>query len=370
MEFAEIPVIDFSPFLEANQEQVARQVDEALCKHGFLYLTNHGISKEKIEEAFQWSRKFYTLPLSERLKLVAPNPTTSYGYTALNTEIVRGRPCMKESFEFGNPDFLNRPSMWPSEELLPGFKEGLMAFYEDCSRLTRRLLDCLSLALHLPPDYALINYHIRSLFSMDLIRYPAVPVQALRSGSQVRLPAHSDPNALTILFQEDIPKSGNEGDGIIGSGLEIAVVGSSERGTSESYEKTGTWRAVAPKPGTVIVNVGYLLKRWTNSRWKSAVHRVGEPVKLSASIAEKSQPGGEKQGQKTIEEDEKDAEIEAEMAPERYSIPFFSAPDPETVIEALPGTWGEEKPKKWGPLPVADYWAKKRRDIKLDQHQD
>lgn len=52
-----IPVIDFDPFLYGTSQdrlKVARQVDDAFCKHGFLYLANHGIPQEKVDEAFQW----------------------------------------------------------------------------------------------------------------------------------------------------------------------------------------------------------------------------------------------------------------------------------------------------------------------------
>ncbi len=50
---------------------------------------------------------------------------------------------------------------------------------------------------------------------------------------------------------------------------------------------------------------------------------------------------------------------------ERFSIPFFSLPDPETVVEALPGTWSAERPKKWGSLKVQEYLRKKRMEINL-----
>ena len=60
----EIPVIDFNPFLYGSSQdhvKVARQVDEAFSKHGFLYLANHGIPQEMVDEAFQWVSLMFPL---------------------------------------------------------------------------------------------------------------------------------------------------------------------------------------------------------------------------------------------------------------------------------------------------------------------
>lgn len=35
--------------------------------------------------------------------------------------------CMKENFDFGNPEDHERHNSWPTEELLPGFRH----FFED-----------------------------------------------------------------------------------------------------------------------------------------------------------------------------------------------------------------------------------------------
>ena len=134
--------------------------------------------------------------------------------------------------------------------------------------------------------------------------------------------AHSHPRALR--FRQDAV-----------GGLEIADPGSANTETSIGFEKEGRFRRVTPKPGTVVVNVGYLLMRWSNGRWKNTVHRVVEP------------PFADEGGN--------------EMAPARYSIPFFASPDPATVVEALPGCWSEEVPRRWKAISAGDYIKRKRR---------
>ncbi len=36
----------------------------------------------------------------------------------------------------------------------------------------------------------------------------------------------------------------------------------------------GRWAAMPPVPGTCVVNIGDLLERWSNRRYRSTVHRV------------------------------------------------------------------------------------------------
>lgn len=209
---------------------------------------------------------------------------------------------------------------------------------QSCTALAYRFLSCLSLALELPPSCLLEKYHKQSSFTLDLIRYPSIGSEALRAEAQARLSAHSDFGTVTLLFQED--GSDIEAPG----GLEAAVIGSSKEGTSASYDATGTWFDVAPIRGTVLVNVGYCLKRWTNSRWKSLVHRVGVPPKLRWAS-------------------EKDGAEHDVTLPERFSMPFFVLPDQDTLIEALPGMWSMKNPRKWPPLDLKEYVRKKRDDL-------
>lgn len=235
---------------------------------------------------------------------------------------MRKHICIKESFDSGNPDEDAQPNLWPSEEVLPGFRDYMEMFFQECSMLVHQLLDALSTALNLPPADSLAQYHGASLFTMSLLHYPALPAEDLRSGTHTRIPAHSDFGTLTLLFQDDV------------GGLEIAEPGSASTETSAGFEKEGRFRKVKPMPGTVVVNVGYLLMRWSNGRWRNTVHRVVEPPELES--------GGDG------------------MTPARYSIPFFAAPDPATVVEALPGCWSEGLPKRWKAISAGDYIRRKK----------
>lgn len=326
-----IPLIDFGLFLHGStneRDQVAQAIDAAFRSVGFLYLTNYGIAADKVNECFRQSKLFFALSKSEKNSIQRPTDRSLYrGYVGVGREKVRERICVKEAFDTGNPDEYEQPNLWPSEELLPGFQGLMDTFFRDCEMLVQQLLDALSMALRLSPADSLRRFHMKSLFNLSLLHYPALPRKDLVSGTQTRIPAHSDFGTLTILFQDEI------------GGLEIAEPGSANTDTSAGFEKEGRFRRVEPMPGTVVVNVGYLLMRWSNGRWKNTVHRVVEPPKL------------------------KDDEDEEGVTPARYSVPFFASPDPEAVVEALPGCWSEEVPKRWKAINAGEYLKRKREGV-------
>jgi isopenicillin N synthase-like dioxygenase len=95
--------------------------------------------------------------------------------------------------------------------------------------------------------------------------------------------------------------------------------------------------------GTIIVNVGYLPIRWSNGRWKNAVHRVSEPPRWKEQGL---------QGSKINDILRRDGGG-IETIPERYSIAYFSALDPATVVEPLSCCCRDQAPKK--PINDGEY---------------
>ena len=178
------------------------------------------------------------------------------------------------------------------------------SFFDDCNALIHHILRALALALSLPSAEQLSATHAQSLFQLRLLHYPPVAASALDSGRAARIAAHSDFGTLTLLFQDAV------------GGLQI-----------EDPQHRGSFNHVDSVPGTVMVNVGDLMERWSNGRWRSTVHRVVAP------------PGDGGEG----------------VCPSRYSVPFFATADPETVIEALPGCWGEGNPKRFEGITAWGY---------------
>jgi isopenicillin N synthase-like dioxygenase len=251
--------------------------------------------------------------------MLAPHPpggSHHRGYSALGVEKVsqheydnnelrklRDIPDFKESYESGNIDDDLQPNIWLPEDKLPGFRIFMERYFTVCANLIHRILDSLSIALSVP-NPGLSPTHSKSLFQLRLLHYPAIKSEELSLNKRSRINAHSDFGTLTLLFQDSV------------GGLEV-----------EDPREEGTFRAAQPIEDTVLVNVGDLLARWSNDRWRSTVHRVGLP---------RREGGG--------------------VVPDRYSIPVFATADMDTVIDALPGCWdGLNNEKKYEPVTAWGY---------------
>lgn len=268
------------------------------------------------------SKKFFNLPLET--KLLAPHPpggSHHRGYSAPGVEKVsqhtyeadelsklREIPDYKESFESGNVYDKAQPNIWLPDDKLPGFRPFMESYFTICTSLIHHILSALSLALSVPSP-GLSPTHASSLFQLRLLHYPAIRAAELAQNKRARINAHSDFGTLTLLFQDAV------------GGLEI-----------EDPQRPGSFRPVEPVPDAVLVNVGDLLERWSNDRWRSTVHRVGLPRAYQSKEGE-----------------------ECGVVPDRYSIPVFATADMETVVEALPGCWGESVPKKYESVTAWEY---------------
>ena len=82
---------------------------------------------------------------------------------------------------------------------------------------------------------------------------------------------------------------------------------------------SGEWLAPPLIPGTFLVNLGNVMKRWSNDRFLSTPARV-----LNDS------------------------------GTDRYSIAFFYSPTPAAVIECLPSCTGPDDPPRYPPAVYGD----------------
>ena len=82
----------------------------------------------------------------------------------------------------------------------------------------------------------------------------------------------------------------------------------------------GNWAPVSAPPAVVIVQLGDMLARWTNDRYRSTPHRV---VGSSGS--------------------------------DRFSIPFFVNPDPRTVVSTIGSCVTSERPERYEPVTAGEF---------------
>jgi len=315
-----IAVVDFEPFTNGSDKQ---RVGEAVVKSfedtGFVYLVNHGLDKDKVDRMFQWSKEFFAQPTE--VKQLAPHPpsgTHHRGWSAPGVEKVvqhlydtdeiassraKALDC-KESFECGREDDPNMPNIWLPEGVLPGFNDACLDFYWTCRELELQILRALALGFRLPEDY-FVQYHRAADNQLRLLHYPSIPVASLERDEIVRIGAHSDFGSITLLLQDDV------------GGLEI-----------EDPHKPGVFQRALPIEGSLIVNAGDFLQRWSNDTIRSTIHRVRAPP---------------------------NATTEDGMTPERYSIPYFCSADFSATVDCIPGTYSESRPKKYEPISAMSY---------------
>ncbi len=81
-----IPVVDFAGWTSnaplEQKKAIAQKLIKACQTVGFVYITNHHLSSERLSQAFEWSKKLFDLKLEQ--KMLAPHPsgfTVHRGYS-------------------------------------------------------------------------------------------------------------------------------------------------------------------------------------------------------------------------------------------------------------------------------------------------
>ncbi|KAL3477309.1 hypothetical protein BJX99DRAFT_246271 [Aspergillus californicus] len=302
----DIPVLDFSDFCEgsqAQQDDFCRRLYASLSSFGFVKLRNHTIPDDVLEQVFDWSKRFFSMPLESKLQAAHPVQANPHrGWSCVGQEklsvIAQGKAVfdLKESFDQGPQSDPLYPNIFPPEPTLPTFRPFMESFYERCQSLHLQLLAAIALSLSLHPAFFIPRCNINSS-ELRLNHYPATARTALNDGSKMRISSHTDFGTVTLLFQDGV------------GGLEI-----------EDQVEGGKYIPVLPSGNgeggrEMIVNVGDCLQRWTNDRLRSANHRVTLPVGMKMDSAS-STSGGE--------------------VPDRYSIAYFGKPNRDVSVAAIP----------------------------------
>lgn len=96
---AEIPTINLEPWLNGSDpESVVSEVRSACMTYGFFQLVGHGIPLELQRKAFACSKRFFSLPLEQKL-LLTKDPLSGRGYEAIGSQALQAgeTPDQKEA---------------------------------------------------------------------------------------------------------------------------------------------------------------------------------------------------------------------------------------------------------------------------------
>jgi isopenicillin N synthase-like dioxygenase len=303
-----LPVIDLGPVLrgEPGARNKAAQSLDACCRaHGFFYLIGHGVPTTLRDALFAQSRAFFDFPLDVKTRWHIDQSGISRGYDPVGWQSLEvGMPAdLKESFYLGvdrGPDDAlvmagvpnQGPNQWPDESLLPGFRLTSTAYARELANLGRLVLSLLAESLKLPENY-FDAFLTDPMPVLRLLHYPPAE-QALQDG-QVGSGAHTDWGSVTLLAQDDM------------GGLQVKV--------------GDTWVDAPPLADSFVVNLGDMMQRWSNDRWRSNLHRVLPQA-----------PGRN-----------------------RYSVAYFYDIDYYAVVSALPGCFDASNPPKYPPITAGQH---------------
>ncbi|KAJ4885152.1 2-oxoglutarate (2OG) and Fe(II)-dependent oxygenase superfamily protein [Raphanus sativus] len=114
--------------------QSAVLLKQACSDSEFFYVINHGISEELNDQAFEQSKKFFALPLEEKMKVLRNDKFR--GYAPICDQLLdpktQVRGDYKEGFTIGTEGPKNgahrdkplySPNIWPNPDVLPGWRE-------------------------------------------------------------------------------------------------------------------------------------------------------------------------------------------------------------------------------------------------------
>ncbi|WP_146363989.1 isopenicillin N synthase family dioxygenase [Arthrobacter yangruifuii] len=284
-----IPVLDLSTARAADGSftpEFISQLRDATHRIGFFQLIGYGAAQARVEELFDVTKRFFNLPLEDRLALDNRNSPHFRGYTRLGTEITKGRPDAREQVDFGperapaadypadQPYWLVQgPNQFP-DQVLPELRATAMDWAEAMSWVGAELLSAIAVSLELPEDHFAEPFEDSPAWMAKLIHYVGGVVK--EAGTQ-GVGEHADYGFITLLLQDSV------------GGLEVKP------------HESDVWLPVEPIPGALVVNLGEMLEVATQGYLSATIHRVLAPA---AGV-------------------------------DRYAIPFFWSPRLDSVIDPV-----------------------------------
>jgi isopenicillin N synthase-like dioxygenase len=230
-----IPVIDLSS---------PAAIGEACRRHGFFYLTGHGVPDELQERLEEQSREFFAQDTATKLKIRMELAGAAWrGYFPVGDELTSGKPDRKEGLYFGVESAPGRPLHGPNLfPWLPGFRETVLEYMAAMTGLGHKLMAAIAVSLELDADYFATRYTTDPFTLFRIFNYPP------GDGTSWGVGEHTDYGLLTILKQDT------------SGGLQV--------------KSQDEWLAAVPIPGTFVCNIGDMLDRLTGGRYRSTPHRV------------------------------------------------------------------------------------------------
>ncbi|MGW6058271.1 isopenicillin N synthase family dioxygenase [Streptomyces sp. NPDC055189] len=267
----EVPVIDITSYVqggpEAERARVAREMDDACARVGFVQILGHGIPDETVRGLAAAVDGFFGLPLETKKDYRVTGANRGYSpprSESLSLSLgVESAGSMNDFFEAFNIGTEARSfpglglseddyglNVWPAR--VEGFQPAVLGYFAEAGRVARTLTRIFADALGEPPGF----FEPLTDHSIDVLRMNnyALPEGSVSpDGDPTGMGEHTDFGLVTVLWADQV------------AGLQVL-------GTDRA------WHDVSPVDGALLVNLGDLTARLTNDRWMSTLHRVKPPI--------------------------------------------------------------------------------------------
>ncbi|MGA8262292.1 MAG: 2OG-Fe(II) oxygenase family protein [Arenicellales bacterium] len=285
-----IPQIDISALFGSaspGRDAADRAVMEAAAGIGFMIVTGFAGAEWLVPGRRKRLLKIFSLPEAEKKNLWRWNfdnsrPNVYRGWFALQPGALSHKEGIDMGPDVAHGDALIDPSdplceatPLPPESLVPGWRGAIADYYRAMEKTGAVLMRSIARGLALDETIFDEAFH-HGISTLRLARYPTRSENAPQPADPAVVGgAHVDSGFVTLLAQDGV------------EGL-------------QAQARSGDWVPVPPRDGTLAVNFGGLLQRWSGGRVRATRHRVMAPGR------------------------------------ERFSIPFFYEPRADAEIAPLP----------------------------------
>ena len=252
-----LPTIDVGALLHGAPDEpevvdIARAIDRACRDVGFFLVAGHGVDAHLLARMDAAARAFFDQPDDVKDAVAMRHGASAWrGWFPVGGELTSGRPDRKEGLYVGvehprdHPRVLARtplhgPNLFPAEpaELGPA----VLAWTEALVPVARAILRGMAIGLGIGPTWFDDHLTADPTVLFRIFHYPP------GDDSDWGVAEHTDYGLLTLLAQDDC------------GGLQVHA--------------PGGWIDVPPDPGLLVCNLGDMLDRLTEGRYRSTPHRV------------------------------------------------------------------------------------------------
>jgi len=288
-----IPILDWSRFSSGvDRDGFVADLGKACRETGFFLIEGHSVPQQLIDDTFDAADRFFGMPEAQKSPLDIRKSKNNRGWAAYGTE----------NLDDSAPDQIDRKEAYniglelaPDDPRMGQPFRGPNAWpdldgFRDTALTYFDAVHGLGVDLH---RAIALDLGLEEHYFAPFLDEPLATLRMLRypkgdpDTDGIGAGAHTDYGSITLLMSDGEP------------GLQVKPL-------------NHDWINVPSLPGTFVVNIADCLMRWTNDIYVSTPHRVRVPRNPRRSLA------------------------------------FFLDPNPDAIIQALPGTGAEKYPAVTG----------------------